>query len=215
MEGEGTRRIWEDLQSKNYSIGTFLHDGDSSSYKAVLESFPEASELFCVNHAGKNVGKFVKKSVSVEHWRKISTYWKDAARKASLSTEPHEDFIKRLETMLAHYGGKHDNCRHFSGRSYDQKDALTNEQLTVLRAYLVPHSLSASKYSHGRNQSLCESFNQSICVYAPKNVYAPILYRSRVYMAVCVRELGIEVAIPRLLSALNVSVRSTLSAFPQ
>ena len=185
MESEGTRRICQWLQGKNYTIGTFLHDGDSSSYKAVLESFPEAVELFCVNHAGKNVGKFVTQSVSAEHSRRVSTYWKDAARKAP------EDFIKRLETMLAHYGGTHDHCHHFSGRSYDQKDALTNDQLSLLRAYLVPHCLNASKYSHGRNQSICESFNQSICVYAPKNVYAPILYRSRVHMAVCTRELGL------------------------
>jgi len=60
---------------------------------------------------------------------------------------------------------------------------------------------------------MCESFNQSICVYAPKNVYAPILYRSRVYMAVCVRELGIDVAVTRLLVALHVQVRTTLGAF--
>ena len=83
MEGEGTRRICQALKTNGLSIATFLHDGDSSSFSAVKEVFPEAKELFCINHAGKNLGKSMKASVSVDHWRKVQTYWKEAPPKSA------------------------------------------------------------------------------------------------------------------------------------
>jgi len=70
MEGEGTRRICQWLQHKKYNIGTFLHDGDSSSYKAVLESFPEAAEHFGRMRLAKPLSPRILLRTSSNVWKR-------------------------------------------------------------------------------------------------------------------------------------------------
>lgn len=87
--------------------------------------------------------------------------------------------------MLKLYGGDHSSCEH-PNRKYSKKDALNLEQLQMLKERLNFYSKNSEKFCHGLNQSPCESFNHVIATYAPKNVYVPSMYQSRVNIAVLV-----------------------------
>ena len=60
MEGEGTDRLCQTLRQRGRTVGTFLHDGDSSSVSAVRKYYPNVVNQRCVNHFCKNFGKWAR-----------------------------------------------------------------------------------------------------------------------------------------------------------
>ena len=90
---------------------------------------------------------------------------------------------------------------------------MNSTQLQKLTDMLTPISMNLSKYSHGLNQSLCESFNHVISTYAPKNNFVPLMYQPRVYLAVLVSNWGVEQTISEVLKEIDVIPSPELRAF--
>jgi len=117
--------------------------------------------------------------------KNIQSWFSKTSKKASVTEDPVSSFSNGLKVMLKHYGGDHSSCVH-PNRKYTQKDALTSAQMVMLKERLNFYSRNSEKFCHGLNQSPCESFNNVIATYAPKNVYVPSMYQSRVNIAVLV-----------------------------
>jgi len=132
MEGAGTEEICSKVKEQGYTVQFFLHDGDSSSISTVMKYFPECQELLCINHAAKNLGKFVYEKVDKEYRLNIQGWFKRVAVESSKQPKEKAEayFVDNLEIMLMHYSGIHDCCKH-PDRSYSQKDAMV-----VIRAFL-------------------------------------------------------------------------------
>ena len=176
MEGEGTDRICQTLRQQKRTVGTFLHDGDSSSVSAIRKYFPESVEQRCVNHYCKNFGKWAKTHPSLgEKWyRRLQTALKAAILEASSKQDPKEALRLGLQKCLRHYKGDHSTCEHKF--SIDPKDSMTAQQLGSLHVKFSDILKEADLIVHGRNQSVCESFNNLVCQYAPKTTNSPQLY---------------------------------------
>jgi len=132
MEGAGTEEICSKVKEQGYTVQFFLHDGDSSSISTVMKYFPECQELLRINHAAKNLGKFVYEKVDKEYRLNIQGWFKRVAVESSKQPKEKAEayFVDNLEIMLMHYSGIHDCCKH-PDRSYSQKDAMV-----VIRAFL-------------------------------------------------------------------------------
>lgn len=212
MERAGTLKIMLDYKSAGYKVGAFLHDGDSSAMNSVREVFPECKELRCINHVIKNIIKeFKKKSGNNTHTDSCRKFLYGVFNEASGDKNPDIALHSGLERFLRHYSGDHKSCIH--SPTYTQKDALSAEEIQILQILLSNISKNANLFSHGLNQSLCESFNHVISTYAPKNIYAPLLYRSRVLFAVLISNEGHFVAVPKILSCIGVTLSQSLLHF--
>lgn len=86
MEGEGTREICKIIMENNMVVELFLHDGDSSAYNAILEFFPDCTELRCANHASKNVGKWARKQFGNAWGTRIQAAFKYACTTAKANS---------------------------------------------------------------------------------------------------------------------------------
>ena len=212
MEGEGTLRICNKFKAAGYELSSFLHDGDSSSFKAVRSLFPSCVEKRCINHAAKNIGKRVMEAIDPAFQHRIRIFFWKCCRSSSLATNPQEDFLNQVQRGVLHYAGKHEQCVH-SKEGYGEKDSLPSDKAATLAYILAQYTSTPQLFCHGQNQSLCESFNHLISVYAPKNVFAPSLYRSRVYIAALVNNHGYLQAVRLTCEGLGTPITPEFSLF--
>lgn len=88
MEGHGTKLCCETLAEMGYTLVTFLHDGDSSSFSAVKGVFPDCKEQFCRNHTAKNLGKFAKEKMKTSAYKYIQAWFSKTSKNASVTEDP-------------------------------------------------------------------------------------------------------------------------------
>jgi len=199
MEGAGTDDICAKLKAQGFTVTHFLHDGDSSSWATIKQHFPECLELLCINHAAKNLGKFVYNQVDKEFRTNVQGWFKRVAVQSSKQPEDKAE---------AYFVDNPD-------REYSQKDALSKEKIIILSTKVAEFTKNAQKYIHGRNQSISESFNNLISVYAPKNVCTPHLYGPRVKLTVLMYNDGYEKTIRQLFQELVLPMPKAFSDYQE
>ena len=158
MEGEGTLRIARQLKEKGHTVSSFLHDGDSSSFASIREIFPDCVELNCINHAAQNIRKHVNDRIGTEWGNKCRGFACEVMRDAAEEEDPNQSLFDGLCRMVSQYSGSLTECIH--ERTFDRKEAMTATEVETLKSILSKDSMNLENYSHGCNQSLCESFNQ-------------------------------------------------------
>ena len=190
MEGLGTERICEFFQNNGINVKSFLHDGDGSAFNAVLKSFPACVEMRCINHAAKNIGKWATDVLGARFGPKIRYAFWFCCRNASKAPNPELELKNEFKEMLNHFGGIHTLCKHHKTGSKPQKWYLDAEKVEVLRKKLNEFYEKPLLFSHGKTQSLVESFNKEITEFAPKHLLVPSLYECRILLAVLKHNLG-------------------------
>ena len=216
MEGAGTAAICNIIAQSGRKLVRFLHDGDSSAFASCREAFPSCKEELCINHAFKNLSKEIRTRISGgDEWAEGIRAWAwRAAREAKEHPDPNSFFVEELKRCVKHHHGNHGDCRH--EKTYGEKDIMSPESASILGDILKKYALTADKYTHGRNQSLSESFNHEISNLVPKALPVASMYATRVHLAILSHNQGWQTAIPlvfqRLQLPLSTSIRCWLDA---
>ena len=190
MEELGTERICEFFQNNNLRVTSFLHDGAGSSFNSALKFFPNCKELWCVNHAAKNIGKWAKETLGERFGFDVRYAFWCACRNASQAPNPEVELKNEFVVMLNHFGGLHTLCRHHKVPSKPQKCYLDIGKVDILRKKLYDFLGKPELLSHGQTQSHVAFFNKEITEFAPKHLLVPSLYECRILLAVLKHNLG-------------------------
>lgn len=125
----GTKKIYEEFDSKNVKIKVHSHDRNSSVSKFITTENPETVDTYDTWHAAKEVRKVMSK-ISKGPKKNIGQTWHPQLADKTAGVKTHfywamnnsngnEDTLRfYLDNITAHYQNNHQNCHATSGCSF-------------------------------------------------------------------------------------------------
>ena len=186
----GTKRIYEDLESKKVVVRCHSHDRNAAISSFLERDKPNIIDCLDTWHAGKEVKKAVskvakgtKKNHGITWHRELNdktagvkthTYWAMKNCEGSV-----QRFISSLDNIVNHYQNRHEGCHHTSRCRIEPNYTLSRTLIrsesavglltkAIKSLYMYKHP---EKYIHCLNTHYIESFHNTLLLYVDKRIH--------------------------------------------
>lgn len=172
------------MKRDGFQLAEICHDNDSATMAIAREEFPGVQEKMDIGHSSKNLRQKVIDMAKVENFDAIRGFGERVRRDFIFLVHKYTKDAKTMKEKLAnmpnHYAGKHDKCDHDA--SFEPRYSPIEHQATLdrLLQVLQPYIDNAEKYAGRSCSNVCEGFNQSLTVEAPKRIDYRRSYAQRV-----------------------------------